>query len=105
MTYDVYVEPAVHEARNALPGNVRQRLRVQIEALARSPRPRASRALRTTGLDLPAAVQIRRIRLGRWRIIYAINDAERWVWVLGIYQRPPYNYEDLASLADRLALP
>jgi len=102
MTYELYLEPAVYEARKALPGNVRQRVRAQIEALARAPRPRDSRPLKTRGLDLSAAVQIRRIRLDRWRIVYAVNDAERWVWVLGLYQRPPYNYEDLASLASRL---
>jgi hypothetical protein len=50
-------------------------------------------------------VQIRRIRLDRWRIVYAVSDAERWVWVLGIYRRPPYNYEDLADLANRLPRP
>jgi mRNA-degrading endonuclease RelE of RelBE toxin-antitoxin system len=102
MMYELYVETAVHEARKALPGNARQRIRAQIEALAHVPRPHDSRPLQTTSLDLSAAVEVRRIRLNRWRIVYTVNDAERWVWVLGIYQRPPYNYEDLASLAGRL---
>ena len=43
VTYDLYVEPAVHEARKALPGNVRQRVRGRIEALASAPRARGSR--------------------------------------------------------------
>jgi mRNA-degrading endonuclease RelE of RelBE toxin-antitoxin system len=105
MTYELYVEPTVHEARKALPGNVRQRVRAQIEALALAPRPRNSRPLKTEGLDLSTKTQIRRIRLDRWRIVYAVNDAEHWVWVLGIYRRPPYNYEDLADLANRLPGP
>jgi hypothetical protein len=65
LTYELYVEPAVHEARKALPGNVRQRVRSQIEVLAGVPRPRGSRHLKTEGLDLSPAVQIRRIRLDR----------------------------------------
>lgn len=90
MTYDLYVEPSVHEARKTLPGNIRQRIGTQIEALALMPRPPDSRSLATEGLDLNATVQVRRIRL------------DRWVWVLGVYRRPPYNYEDLADLAKRL---
>ncbi len=105
VTYDLYVEKAVHEARKELPGNIRQRVRGRIEALASAPRPRGSHPLRTEGLELSPAVQIRRIRLDRWRIVYAVSDAERWVWVLGIYRRPPYNYEDLADLANRLPRP
>jgi len=31
-----------------------------------------------------------------------VNDVENWVWVLGIYRRPPYNYEDLPDLLGRL---
>jgi hypothetical protein len=38
----------------------------------------------------------------RWRIIYAVSDAERWVWVLGIRHLPPYDYEDLSELVGRL---
>jgi hypothetical protein len=30
------------------------------------------------------------------------SDDKRVFWVLGIYRRPPYNYEDLADLAARL---
>jgi mRNA interferase RelE/StbE len=100
--YDLYLDPAVHGVREALPGNVRQRIRAQIEELASAPRPHDSRDLNMEGIDLPMAVQIRRIRLEHWRIIYAVNDTERWIWVLGIYRRPPYNYEDLADLATHL---
>jgi mRNA-degrading endonuclease RelE of RelBE toxin-antitoxin system len=48
-------------------------------------------------------VEIRRSRLENWRIVYAVNDDEKWVWVLTIQQRPPYDYDDLAKLAARLA--
>ena len=102
MTYELYLEPAVHEARKGLPGNARQRIRRHLQALAGRPRPRDSRRLETSSIQLAPGVEVRRIRMDRWRIVYAVNDAESWVWVLGIYRRPPYNYEDLADLAARL---
>jgi hypothetical protein len=37
--------------------------------------------------------------LERWRVIYAVNEAEGWVWVLALHRRPPYEYGDLAALA------
>ncbi len=43
-------------------------------------------------------VEPRRIRVGDWRVIYAIDDIERWVWVLAVRKRPPYDYGDLAEL-------
>ena len=51
---------------------------------------------------LLAGVELRRIRLEQWRIIYAINDDERWVWVLAIRRRRPYDYTDLPDLVQRL---
>ena len=53
-------------------------------------------------LDLPSGVELCRLRLGKWRIIYAVNEAEGWIWVLGIRQRPPYDYGDLPEVASRL---
>ena len=41
---------------------------------------------------------IRRLRLDRWRIIYAITEAEETVDVLAVRKRPPYDYGDLQSL-------
>jgi mRNA-degrading endonuclease RelE of RelBE toxin-antitoxin system len=53
-------------------------------------------------IDVPLAVEVRRLRLPPWRIIYAVNDDEQWVWVLAIYRRPPYDYEDLDQLVAKL---
>jgi mRNA-degrading endonuclease RelE of RelBE toxin-antitoxin system len=101
--YDLFLEPEVHAARQELPGNVRQRVRRTIEALADDPRPHDSRTLNLADLDLPPGVEIRRVRLEHWRIVYALNDSEQWVWVLGLYRRPPYDYADLPDLARKLA--
>src|SRR5262245_13560430 len=87
--YDLFLEPEVHTARQELPGNVRQRVRRAIESLGDDPRPHDSRALNLADLDLTPGVEILRIRLERWRIVYAVNESEQWVWVLvSIAARP-----------------
>ena len=84
---------AWNEIKN-LPGNMRQRVRKAIDALADDPRPPKSKALDVA--DVPA--EVRRLRIERWRIVYAVSDDELLVDVLAVRKRPPYNYEDLASL-------
>ncbi len=54
------------------------------------------------GLDVPPGVELRRLRMDLWRIIYAVNDDEGWVWALAVRRRPPYDYRDLPDLVDRL---
>ena len=100
--YRVWVEPELHSQRERLPGNVRQRVKRALYALAVDPHPPDSQPLDVTGLDLPPGVELRRLRLGKWRIVYAVNDAQGWVWALGIRQRPPYSYQDLPDIASRL---
>ena len=56
----------------------------------------------SSGLSLAEGAEIRRVRIERWRIVYAVNDGEGWVWILAIRRRPPYDYQDLAELAGRL---
>ena len=102
-SYELLIEPEVHQARKALPGYVRQRVRRAIDVLADQPRPPESQDLDTTGLGVPPGVEVRRLRLAWWRIIYAVHDQEGWVWVLAIHRRPPYDYEDLGELVRRLA--
>jgi mRNA interferase RelE/StbE len=98
----LYIEPVVHEARRELPGAVRQRLARLITSLADGPRPHRTRALDVSALNVPPKIEIRRFRLDRWRLVYAINEVEGWVWVLGLYRRPPYDYDDLEELLARL---
>lgn len=78
--------------------HVRQRIKRAIDNLARGPRPHQSQPLDTTDLEVPENVELRRIRIDRWRLIYAINDSEKWVWIWGVRKRPPYAYEDLEDL-------
>ncbi len=102
MSHELFIEPEVHAARQDLPGHVRQRVRRAISDLARNPRPANSIDLTIAPSMAPARVEIRRIRLEHWRVVYAVHDDEQWVWVLGLYRRPPYNYEDLSDLVRRL---
>lgn len=100
--YRLWIEPEVHAAREELPGNIRQRIKKALDDLKADLRPAISREWDVSGLDVPPAIEIRRIRLEHWRVLYAINDRERWVWALGLSRRPPYQYEDLQELISRL---
>jgi len=96
--YELFVEPEVHEARTRLPGHVRQRVKRAIDDLTHASRPADSSDVDVTGLTVPIGVEIRRLRVDVWRILYAVSDGEGWVWVLAIHRRPPYDYEDLADI-------
>jgi mRNA interferase RelE/StbE len=100
--YKLFIEPEVYRARKHLPGNVRQQVRRAIDDLSEEPRSSRSKLLDVTGIDVPPGVEMRRLRMPPWRIIYGVNDNEGWVWVLAMRQRPPYDYEDLDDLASKL---
>ncbi len=98
MSYSVWIDPPALGQVRTLPGNIRQRMRRAIDKLGTEPHPPGSRALRTAR----APAEIRRLRIEGWRLVYAISDAEQWVWVLGVRKRPPYDYGDLPDLLARL---
>lgn len=102
-SYKLWLEPEVHKSRGSFPGNIRQRVKRTIGQLSKTPRPSNSLVLDTADFDLHSSIEIRRIRLERWRIIYAINEVDRWVWVIAIHQRPPYEYGDLPGIVSKLA--
>lgn len=54
------------------------------------------------GLGVQQAIELRRIRLDSWRLVYAVSSSENWVWVLAVRRRPPYDYEDLEGLVHRI---
>ena len=94
--YDVYVTPFALASMRELPGHTRQRVRREVQALADTPRPSHSRQL-----DFPASEwELRRLRLDRWRVIYAIIDKDRRIGVLAVRKRPPYDYGDLGQLIE-----
>lgn len=96
MRYRVEIAPTAQAEIRQLPGHVRQRVREAIRALAENPRPPGSRALKFV---LPGA-EPRRLRIDRWRIVYAVIEEEdvRIVAVVAVRKRPPYDYSDLPEL-------
>ena len=103
--YQVWLRPSVHRNRRRLPGHVRQRIKRLIDDLQQEPRPSVSRTLdlpEATPKEIRAAWEVRRARIEDWRVVYAINEAEREVAVLLVARRPPYRYEDLEELLREL---
>jgi len=100
--YELLVEPEVHAARKHLPGYIRQQIKRAFDDLTGDPRPHNRRTLDITELSIPPGIELRRLRLEHWRIVYAVNDEEGWVWALAVHRRPPYDYADLPDLANRL---
>jgi hypothetical protein len=59
----------------------------------------------TTPEVIRQAWEVRRARIEDWRVVYAINEAERQLGVLLVARRPPYRYEDLEELLKELEGP
>jgi hypothetical protein len=75
-----------------------------MEGLVTQPSPSISKTLDIQGLAVAEQIENRSLRFENWRVIYAINDVEKWVWVLAIRQRPPYDYEDVTDRTSKLSV-
>ena len=95
MHYRLWIEDAAKAEIKHLPGHMRQRVRQAIQDLRLEPRPHDSRSLR---LEETTELEIRRLRLDRWRVIYVIDEQTTEVGVLAVRKRPPYDYSDLSKL-------
>jgi mRNA interferase RelE/StbE len=91
--YKVYTTPQAFKEIKALPGSVRQRVRLAIGGLADDPRPSQSKEL-SGEFDQ----ELWRLRLDRWRVVYLVSEADLTVDVLAVRKRPPYDYGDLEAL-------
>jgi len=96
--YRVYITPDALREIKALPGHMRQRVKRAIQALADNPRSSSSQALDLPGFEH----ELRRLRLDKWRVVYAITEADNAVDVLAVRKRPPYDYGDLEILLQRV---
>jgi mRNA interferase RelE/StbE len=93
-----WTEPSAREEIKRLPGHMRQRVRQAVRALADDPRPPKSQPLTPpAGVDL-GDLELRRLRIERWRVVYVIDEEWEVVTVLAVRKRPPYDYEDLEEL-------
>lgn len=98
ISYTVYILPTAWNELKDLPGHIRQQARRLIRSLSTDPRPPDSKHLEIAD----AEYEVRRIRLGRWRVIYTIADHDAAVDVVAIRKRPPYDYGDLSEIISRL---
>jgi mRNA-degrading endonuclease RelE of RelBE toxin-antitoxin system len=99
MRYQVWLKNEAKAEVRRLPGHMRQRVRRTIQDLSVEPRPHHSRQMRSPeGIEL----EVRRLRLERWRVIYVVDEKWSEVGVLAVRKRPPYDYEDLPNLLKEL---
>ena len=77
--YDIRLQPEAVRAFRRLRGAMRDRIETAIDGLAADPRPRGSTKLAGRDDFL--------IRVGDYRIVYAVDDAERLVLVARIAHR------------------
>ena len=92
--YTVHVTPEALREIKGLPGHVRQRVKRAIDGLADNPHPPGSKTLNVPDVE----PEVCRLRLDKWRVVYAISETERIVDVVAVRKRPPYDYGDLARL-------
>lgn len=78
--HEVRIGRSATKELEALPDKVVQRIVSKIDALAQQPRPSGSKKLK--GAD-----DLWRIRVGDYRIIYAVNDADSMVEIRVIRHR------------------
>jgi len=88
MAYELQVERAARKDIDRLPESAYRRIEAAIDALAVDPRPRGARKLRGVGSRW-------RIRVGEYRVLYAVFDKERLVKTLGVPRRTSKTYERL----------
>ena len=79
MSYRASIVRSAQAEFASLPDSIRARIELRLLDLAAEPRPHGSQKLRQT--------ERYRIRVGNYRVIYAINDAERMVVILSIGHR------------------
>ncbi len=79
-----------------LPGNTRRLVIQAIDRLENDLRPPNSREQKIEEDNR----EVRRLRIGKWRIIYLILDEEPII--IGLRHRPPYDYSDLEDLINEV---
>jgi mRNA interferase RelE/StbE len=77
--YKVYFKESVEKDFGAIPKKDLQRIMRRIEALAKDPRP--------TGHEKLTGQERYRVRQGRYRIVYSIQDELLTIWVVKVGHR------------------
>lgn len=93
MSYEVLLHPAAVKEFDGLPAGVQRRVAAAIDGLREEPRPQG--AVKLAGVDA------HRIRVGEYRVVYAIKDQNLVVLVLRLAHRSDV-YRQMESLRRRL---
>ena len=95
--FRLYVVPQAWDELQRLPGHIKHRVRNAIDKLIDEPCPPVSKRL-----DYPsgASVAVFRLRIDKWRIVYAVDEDANLVSIVAVRKRPPYDYQDLAALLE-----
>jgi len=87
--YEVFIRRRAVRQLDNVPFRDHQRILDRILALEENPRPRGCEKI---------VGDIYRIRIGPWRVIYMINDEERWVDIGKIAKRSETTYRRVREL-------
>ena len=79
MTHRIFIKPSARRELEALPDPILQRVDRAIVALGENPRPRGCIKLRVMDLY--------RIRVGDYRVLYSVDDQSRIVEVASVGRR------------------
>lgn len=82
MSYSLVIEEDAEKDMRRLSVKLRKRIDVKIQQLSADPRPRG--CLKLEGF----AESFYRIRVGTWRILYMVDDAEKLIMIIGVKPRP-----------------
>ena len=77
--YEILFKKSVQKDFNAIPKKGLKKILVRIELLAKDPRP--------PGCEKLTGQQRYRLRQGRYRILYSIQDDELTIWVVKVDHR------------------
>jgi len=99
--YTVYVTRGALREIKDLPGQMRHRVKRAIDELANTPQPSDSKVVELPE-ELGFDVTLCRLRLDKWRIVYAVTESQKIIDVLAVRKRPPYDYGDLQALLSEI---
>jgi len=80
MIYDIRIKPSAIKEIERLQPEIKNRIKSKIEKLKEEPRPSGVR-------KLSDYEDIYRIRIGDYRVIFQINDQDRFIRILAVRKR------------------
>lgn len=102
-SYRVEITDAARREIRNLPGHARPLIFREIQALGKDAHPYTSKGMKATkSFKIPKDIELRRIRIDRWRVVYVIEPDLSLITVLAVRKRPPYQYDDLEELLQEI---